>query len=1475
MPSSSNDMGEAVDGAATKPQSTSDSGSSCTSLKQFHGGEPDQQVVKNAAEDPEFMKRVETLSRSLTRRSTTLSEWDVVDENFDMQREIRGILKASNDGGIHLRQAGVTARGVAVKGVDAQFLEGVTYGDMLMLPVTIVKGIKKARQTTLRDIISNVNMIVKPGEMLLVLGRPGSGCSTLLKTMAGELSHFKGVEGHISYDGVAQKDMLKHFKSDVIYNGEMDVHFPHLTVQQTLDFAVACKTPSRRINNFTRQQYTEFMRDLYATIFGLKHTYNTKVGDDFVRGVSGGERKRVSIAEALAARGSIYCWDNATRGLDASTALEYTEAIRCMTNLLKSTALITLYQASENIYDTFDKVTVLYDGKQIYFGRVEDAKAFFENVGFVCPARQSTAEFLTSLTDLNGLRMVKPGYENKVPRTKDDFVRVWEESQEYQDLLASIEHYETKEVDGAKTMQYYRSSMAEEKDKASRKSSKYTISYWAQISLCTKRGFQRIYGDKAFTITNSVAAVIQALVTGSLFYNTPSSTQGAFSRGGVLYFAILYFSLMGLANISLSNRPILQKHIAYSLYHPSAEAFASTISSAFFRMISLTLFLIILYFLSGLTRNAGRFFMVYLFLAVASESINALFEMITAASDSLSQANAIAGLVMMALSLYSTYMIQTPSMHPWFEWISYILPLRYAFENMLNAEFHGRRMDCGGTLVPTGEAYADVSTDYKVCAFIGSEAGQSYVLGDRYLKMQYNYSYSHVWRNFGILIAFMIGFFAIKCAITEFKTPIKSSGDALIFKKGTSLAKVARDEEANVNSSDSITKTTDSSSKSDDPALFADMKSEGIFLWKDVCYTIPYKGGERLLLDNVSGYVKPGTLTALMGESGAGKTTLLNTLAQRTDMGVVTGDMLVNGKSIDASFERRTGYVQQQDVHIKEMTVRESLQFSARMRRPLSIPDEEKLDYVERVIEILDMGIYAEALVGNIGYGLNVEQRKKLSIAVELVAKPNLLLFLDEPTSGLDSQSAWAIIQLLKKLAGAGQSILCTIHQPSATLFEEFDRLLLLRKGGQTVYFGDIGEHSSTLLSYFERNGARTCEEKENPAEYILEAIGAGATAAVKEDWHEKWIKSPEFVSASKEINELIEKLSNQQFDDTSSPVISKYATPYWYQFTYVLKRTMVMFWRDVDYLMAKTMLYISTGLFIGFTFYNVGTSYVGLQNAMFAAFMACIVSAPAMNQIQARALQSRELFEVRESRSNMFHWSSLLLTQYITELPYQLWCSSVFFVSFYFPLRAEYTSLKAGLFFLNYCVMFQLYAVGFGLAVLYMAPDLPSSNVIMGLLLSLLISFCGVVQPVSLMPGFWTFMWKVSPYTYLIQNFVSLMLHDKTVICTGKELSYFNPPPGSTCGSYMQDFFTTGFGYLQNPEATSDCAYCRYNIGDQYLSFISTKYSNIWRNFGFLWVYSIFNIIAMISLYYLFHVRRVSPKAAVMSIVSKFKKEK
>lgn len=181
---------------------------------------------------------------------------------------------------------------------------------------------------------------------------------------------------------------------------------------------------------------------------------------------------------------------------------------------------------------------------------------------------------------------------------------------------------------------------------------------------------------------------------------------------------------------------------------------------------------------------------------------------------------------------------------------------------------------------------------------------------------------------------------------------------------------------------------------------------------------------------------------------------MLDALAGRLTTGVVQGETLINGRPTDASFQHRVGYVKQQDLHLETMTVREALEFSALLRQSVSVSRADKLEHVDRVTAMLEMDEFAGAIIGEPGQGLNVEQRKRLTIGVELAARPELLVFLDEPTSGLDSQTSWAICDLIERLTNSGQAVLCTIHQPSAMLFQRFDRLLLLAPGGRTVYFG-------------------------------------------------------------------------------------------------------------------------------------------------------------------------------------------------------------------------------------------------------------------------------------------------------------------------------------------------------------------------------------------------------------------------------------
>lgn len=209
-----------------------------------------------------------------------------------------------------------------------------------------------------------------------------------------------------------------------------------------------------------------------------------------------------------------------------------------------------------------------------------------------------------------------------------------------------------------------------------------------------------------------------------------------------------------------------------------------------------------------------------------------------------------------------------------------------------------------------------------------------------------------------------------------------------------------------------------------------------------------------------------------------------------------------------------------------------------------------------------------------------MEQRKRLTIGVELVAKPDLLLFLDEPTSGLDSQTAWSVSTLIRKLSNNGQAILCTIHQPSALLFQQFDRLLLLASGGRTVYFGDLGDGARTLTSYFERHpGVVPCAATENPAEWMLHVIGAAPGAVLDRDWHEAWKASPECAAIRTELAGLEARESESSNGvDTSektggAEASLSYAAPHSVQFVMLLRRVFEQYWRTPSYIYSKLIL--------------------------------------------------------------------------------------------------------------------------------------------------------------------------------------------------------------------------------------------------------------------------------------------------------------
>lgn len=374
---------------------------------------------------------------------------DPESDDFDAKFWVKNLRKLMDSDPDYYKPAslGIAYRNLRASGVatDSDYQPTVT-NFVWKLGSELFRMLKKDDESRYFDILKSMDGIMKPGEVTVVLGRPGSGCSTLLKTIASHTYGFKvGAESQITYDGLTPKDIENHHRGDVIYSAESDIHFPHLLVGDTLEFAARLRTPQNR-GNIDRETYAAHMAAVYMATYGLSHTRFTNVGNDYVRGVSGGERKRVSIAEASLSGASLQCWDNATRGLDAATALEFIRALKTSAAVLDATPLIAIYQCSQDAYDLFDNVVVLYEGYQIFFGKADTARKFFEDMGYICPQRQTTADFLTSITN-PAERVIKPGFEDKVPRVAKDFESYWKNSVEYKQLTESIDQH-MKEVEG-------------------------------------------------------------------------------------------------------------------------------------------------------------------------------------------------------------------------------------------------------------------------------------------------------------------------------------------------------------------------------------------------------------------------------------------------------------------------------------------------------------------------------------------------------------------------------------------------------------------------------------------------------------------------------------------------------------------------------------------------------------------------------------------------------------------------------------------------------------------------------------------------------------------------------------------------------------------------------------------------------------------------------------------------------------------
>lgn len=840
----------------------------------------------------------EDLFQALSRRRTGASKADADEENHEVERlmsRMFGKARQEQSEEEKTRHSGVVFRNLTVKGTGLGASLQPTVGDIFLglprfLASLFTKGPKAATgKPPVRDLLSSFDGCVRPGEILLVLGRPGSGCTTFLKAFCNQRAGFVDVLGDVTYGGTDAKTMAKDFRGEIIYNPEDDLHYATLSVRRTLTFALRTRTPGQesRLEGETRQDYVnEFLR-VATKLLWIEHTLDTKVGNENIRGVSGGERKRVSIAEALITRASVQGWDNSSKGLDAATAVEYVEALRALTNMAQVSTAVSLYQAGESLYKLVDKVLLIDQGQCLYFGPSDDAKQYFLDLGFDCPPRWTTADFLTSVTDVHE-RSIRPGWEDRIPRSAEDFAAVYRKSDAYQRNLADMAVFEAQAVEQQR-------QIGQNSSKATKRKN-YTISFPSQVMAVTQRQFLVMWGDKASLVGKWFGIVYQGLIVGSLFYQLPDTAAGAFTRGGVLFFILLFNALLALAEqtAAFEAKPILLKHKNFSFYRPSAYAIAQTVVDVPLVFIQVVIFDVIIYWMAGLTATASQFFISILLLFTVTMTTYAFFRSIAGIFKTLDDATKVTGVFIQILIVYTGYLIPPSSMRVWFGWLRWINWIQYAFEGLVSNEFYRLSLKCVlPYLVPQGPG---VESQYQTCTLAGSSPGQTSVDGAAYIEASFQYSRGHLWRNVGIIWAFFVLFLCVTMIGMEMMKPNAGGGAVTVFKRGQVPKSVeesiesggrkggeksSADEETGPLKGKPDVGSGDASSGNEKGTLQNVAKNETVFTFQNANYTIPYQGGERKLLQDVQGHVRPGKLTALMGASGAGKTTLLNTLAQR------------------------------------------------------------------------------------------------------------------------------------------------------------------------------------------------------------------------------------------------------------------------------------------------------------------------------------------------------------------------------------------------------------------------------------------------------------------------------------------------------------------------------------------------------------------------------------------------------------------
>jgi len=1292
--------------------------------------------------------RAPSRASSLLRR--TRVEMSTV-EFSSVLAKIRGIDQfwAVNCGFKDLRYVvNVPEADLGIQTVGNQFLK-------LIMP--LIRFVKRASNSGRVDllVLKGISGAFASGKSTLVLGPPGCGVSTLFKALSGRLKtgrHHK-LTGERFYSGFTPDEVI--LRKLVTYVPQTDVHISVLTVLETLQFAFDCMGHGKdfkidesksgeegiRPEDIERaKELNEHFPEYIIDNFALQNCKDTIVGDDVLRGVSGGEKKRVTSSEMMMTRRPIKFFDQISTGLDSASTYDICRRLCGVSRNLEFTAVFALLQPTPETYELFDEIMILAAGHVVFHGKREDVLPYFESIGFRCPADRDLADFIQEVT--TSLR-VKYQVFADAPKDEVEMALAWEASEFSRAKREEIERFCDPKN---KTDNHIR------QERYAKGTPLYHLSWWAEFKLVLMRQVNLVKRDSAFIRARIGQSVVMGILIGTVFFDIDSDLSlanitGISQRYGVIFSTLMQSMLAGIAQVPvvLAQRPVYYKQ-SEAYFHRTSTFVISEMVSTFpiailesFILSSLVFWLAAIVpfgsdSANGSSAPAVTVWLIFTCIMIAINiSFAAFLRAIAAAAPSQPVAQVFAGVSIAINILFSGFIITYNNVPVWFIWIYWLVPLSWAIRSSMLAIFQS-------------DAFTEEEQQIALRLFQFDELDNE----------------SFVWGGVLVLLGYLLfNMFASTFNYQLFRytggggqTRVNPDAE----EEEPEIVQIEREESTRrLNVSENVSTSKDG--KDEAITVAKTMKLDFIpvdLAFRDLWYSVPLPGEKKKdahgldLLKGISGFCESGTMTALMGSSGAGKTTLMDVIAGRKTAGTIRGDILVNGRPQEkVSFSRILGYVEQNDIHSPHATVEEALIFSAFLRQPDDVPDEEKMDFVKGVMDTLELDPIKDF---EIGYkdsgGLSVEQAKRLTIGVELAANPSLL-FLDEPTSGLDSKASSVVMSGLEKIARTGRTVIATIHQPSKDIFLKFDRLVLLRRGGEMVFFGDLGKGAEHLLAYLQGiPGTRPMPNaRYNPANYMLEVIALGGAV----DYAHEYRESDFVVQNDKKLEALIEKnLENRKEIEFDSRFASSFQT----QAKYLIKRWNLSYWRSISYNFTRIVINVLLSLLFGVSFLNGGEieSVQDVQSFVGVVFLSSVFLGVIAINTTIPVIESERTAFYRERAANMYAVPPMVLAITTAELPYILFSSFLFVIPLYFLVGMEQDAVA----FFTYWGLYLLYITGITFYGQLLAVALPSeqiATVVSGASIGIMTLTAGFVIAVDDITTFWQFLPAINPIRYLLSG--------------------------------------------------------------------------------------------------------------------------